>query len=87
MHLTLFLIVDEVKPVSDVASLPHELTNECRGHWKTPRDCSETKHNCEYFASWETVGRGDLIHFHIETTNVKTWTGIGFSDDQKMVNI
>lgn len=60
------------------------LDNNCEGHWKYPRTCQPEKFNCEYYASWQTVGRGDEFRFRIQTTNTKTWTGIGFSDDEKM---
>lgn len=80
-------IADE-KPTSKltaaVASTGNQLDNECMGHWRFPRDCSPEKLNCEYFVSWETVGRGDEMHFKIQTTNINTWTGIGFSNDNKM---
>lgn len=75
---------DEDKPSQTDAS-PHELTNECHGHWKTPRECSVEKHDCEYFISWQTAGKGDEIKFHIETNNTNTWTGVAFSDNQQMV--
>lgn len=75
---------DEDKPSQSVAS-PHELNNECHGHWKTPRDCSVEKHDCEYYISWQTAGKGDEIKFHIETNNTNTWTGVAFSDNQQMV--
>lgn len=54
------------------------------GHWKYPSNCSPKNHTCEYYAQWETVGRGDVMRWHIETSNTKTWTGVGFSDDEKM---
>lgn len=76
---------DEDKPRPSIDS-PHELENECHGHWKTPRNCSAEKHDCEYFISWQTVGKGDEVRFHIETTNVNTYTGIGFSEDRLMVS-
>lgn len=60
------------------------LDNDCHGHWRFPRTCEPEKFNCEYYVSWQTVGRGDEMRFHIETTNTKTWTGIGFSNDGKM---
>nr|XP_014100024.1 uncharacterized protein LOC106624750 isoform X5 [Bactrocera oleae] len=60
------------------------LDNDCTGHWKYPSSCSPENHTCEYYAQWETVGRGDVMRWHIETSNTKTWTGIGFSDDEKM---
>lgn len=75
---------DEEKPTQTLAS-PHELNNECHGHWKTPRDCSVEKHDCEYFISWQTAGKGDEIRFHLETNNTNTWTGVAFSDNQQMV--
>lgn len=62
----------------------HLLDNDCRGFWKHPRNCSPEKHNCEYYARWETIGRGDEMRFHIETSHTNTWTGIGFSNDNKM---
>lgn len=60
------------------------LDNNCEGHWKYPRTCQPEKFNCEYYASWQTIGRGDEFRFRIQTTNTKTWTGIGFSDDERM---
>lgn len=77
---------DEVKPtVADGTAASHELDNDCKGYWKHPRDCEPNKLNCEYYAEWETIGRGDDMRFKIQTTNTQQWTGIGFSDDQKMV--
>lgn len=68
----------------DSETMAHELDNECKGHWKFPRDCDIKNRTCEYYASWETIGRGDEMKFYIETTNINTWTGIGFSDNQRM---
>lgn len=62
----------------------HQLDNDCKGYWRHPRDCSPEKLNCEYQVNWETIGRGDEMKFRIQTTNTNTWTGIGFSNDQKM---
>lgn len=76
---------DEDKPASSDVS-PHELENECHGHWKTPRNCSQEKHDCEFYISWKTAGKGDEIKFHIETTHVNTYTGVGFSEDRQMVS-
>lgn len=59
----------------------------CGGSWKTPKSCSTKKHNCEYYVKWEYFSRKDEIKFTIETTHTNTWTGIGFSEDQKMVSI
>lgn len=78
---------DETKQSSqllDSATSSNQLDNDCVGHWRYPRDCSPEKLNCEYYASWATVGKGDEVHFKIQTTNVNTWTGIGFSNDDKM---
>lgn len=36
---------------------------QCYGHWKSPRDCSVVKHDCEYFINWKTVGKGDEVRF------------------------
>jgi len=70
----------------NIGASGHELTNDCHGHWRYPHDCILEKANCEYYVAWETVGRGDEVKFHIETTNTATWTGIGFSKDNRMVN-
>lgn len=63
----------------------HQLNNDCYGFWQYPRDCSPEKLNCEYYASWETILRGDDMRFKIQTTNTVTWTGIGFSNDENML--
>lgn len=60
------------------------LDNDCEGHWKHPRTCNPEKFDCEYFASWKTVGRGDEVRFKIQTTNTKSWTGIAFSENDRM---
>lgn len=60
------------------------LDNNCEGHWKHPRTCQPDKFNCEYYAEWRTIGKGDEFRFRIQTTYTKTWTGVGFSDDEKM---
>lgn len=69
---------------TEVDTSANLLDNNCEGHWKYPRTCQPEKFNCEYYASWQTIGRGDEFRFRIQTTNTKTWTGIGFSDDEKM---
>lgn len=84
--LILKLSTEKDKPVNsgNVSTESNVLDNDCFGHWKYPQSCSPAEHNCEYYAAWETVGRGDEMRWHIETTNTKTWTGIGFSNDEKM---
>lgn len=56
----------------------------CRGEWKYPPDCSNF--TCDYKASWEYRDEDDQIVFTISTKNRNKWTGIGFSEDQKMPN-
>lgn len=80
---------EEIVPVisqsaDDLAVTSHLLDNDCMGHWRFPRDCSPEKFNCEYYASWETIGRGDEMHFRIQTNNTNLWSGIGFSNDARM---
>lgn len=76
---------DEPKAADTNQSTPSSLlNNDCEGYWKHPRTCNPELFNCEYYASWQTIGRGDEMHFKIQTTNTKTWTGIGFSNDEKM---
>lgn len=59
----------------------------CFGQWKSPRGCDVTKGTCEYHATWEYFSRKDEVKFTIITTNTNYWTGIGFSDNQKMVSL
>lgn len=59
----------------------------CGGEWKIPRTCSSENYTCEYSARWEYKPRKDEIYFTITTKHTNTWTGIGFSKDEKMVNI
>lgn len=59
----------------------------CGGSWKSPKSCDQQKHDCEYFAKWEYFSQRDEIKFDIETTHTNTWTGIAFSNDQKMVSL
>lgn len=59
----------------------------CFGQWKSPRGCDLTKGTCEYHATWEYFSRKDEVKFTIITTNTNYWTGIGFSDNQKMVSL
>lgn len=61
--------------------------NECSGIWKVPRHCSPENFTCEYSAQWEVIPREDAIRFTITTKHTDTWTGIGFSDDEKMVTV
>lgn len=60
------------------------LDDDCKGHWSHPRSCDPKKLNCEYYASWKTVGRGDEIRFKVQTNATATWTGIAFSENEKM---
>lgn len=81
--------LEETKPVAgdkSVASGSNLLDNDCEGHWKHPRTCNPAKFDCEYFAAWKTVGHGDEVRFKIQTTNTKSWTGIAFSDNDRMAS-
>lgn len=81
--------LEQTKPAavsngSQPSLVSHQFDNDCMGHFRHPRDCSPEKFNCEYYVTWQTVGKGDEMHFRIETTNTQYWTGIGFSEDDKM---
>ncbi|XP_032671335.1 uncharacterized protein LOC116844219 isoform X3 [Odontomachus brunneus] len=56
----------------------------CGGQWRYPKNCSPENGTCEYTIQWTYKGRKDLITFVISTTNINTWTGVGFSDDDSM---
>lgn len=72
-----------VVPVGAVATTTEN--TECGGEWKVPRYCNAENNTCEYSAKWELIPRKDEIRFTITTSNIDTWTGIAFSDDEKMV--
>lgn len=69
---------EEGKPVAATA-------NPCRGEWSTPKNCDVGKGQCEYHIRWSYSTRTDYITFTISTTHTDLWTGVGFSDDHKMV--
>jgi DOMON domain len=50
------------------------------GYWRFPRTCE--KDDCEYEAKW-TV-QGDNAHFTIRTKHTDLWTGIAFSQNERM---
>lgn len=58
---------------------------DCGGSWKIPRHCNPDNYTCEYSAKWELIPRKDVIRFTITTKHTDTWTGIAFSDNEKMV--
>ncbi|XP_030757105.1 uncharacterized protein LOC115882976 isoform X4 [Sitophilus oryzae] len=57
---------------------------DCGGEWKIPKGCSPENLTCEYSAKWELIPRKDEIRFTLTTSNTDTWTGIAFSNDEKM---
>lgn len=59
----------------------------CNGEWKFPRHCQVQNKTCEYSAHWQFFPRKNEIKFTIITKQTTTWTGIAFSNDEKMVNI
>ncbi|XP_057333014.1 uncharacterized protein LOC130672435 isoform X4 [Microplitis mediator] len=63
--------------------IPLESGN-CGGEWKYPRSCNVKNFTCEYYIRWSYKTRKDQITFTIKTKNTDTWTGIGFSEDDKM---
>lgn len=67
------------------ADEPVELIYKNSGEWRYPRDCSREKYTCEYSVNWVYKPRTDNIHFTIVTKHIDTWTGIGFSKDERMV--
>lgn len=59
----------------------------CNGEFKVPRNCKIENKTCEYAAQWQFYPRKNEIKFTIVTSHTDTWTGIGFSNDEKMVII
>ena len=60
--------------------LKGKTTNRPECSVRFPEDCVD---NCEYSASWRLSG--DEAHFSISSSNADKWTGIGFSQDRRMV--
>ena len=58
----------------------------CGGEWKYPRSCTPGTAECEYFASWRYDENSDMVDFVVQSTGAQQdkWTGIGFSDNNKM---
>lgn len=61
--------------------------SNCYGQWSTPKGCNVSAGQCEYHVVWTYSSKTDYMRFTITTTHTNTWTGIGFSDDHKMVII
>ncbi|XP_063905310.1 uncharacterized protein LOC135124283 isoform X2 [Zophobas morio] len=57
--------------------------SECGGEWRYPRNCDPFNGTCEYSVKWD-VPRKDEIRFVITTSHTDLWTGIAFSNDEKM---
>lgn len=76
-----------VEPASTSAVNETATNTDCGGVWKVPRNCNPDNYTCEYSVKWELIPRQDAIRFTITTKHTDTWTGIGFSDDERMVTI
>lgn len=72
------------KPSVQQVSTP--APSNCYGQWATPKGCNVTAGQCEYHVVWTYSSKTDYMRFTITTTHTSTWTGIGFSDDHKMVS-
>ncbi|XP_066143136.1 uncharacterized protein [Euwallacea fornicatus] len=84
LTLNFFESKNEVKPAGAGATNRSAQNTDCGGEWKVPKDCDPTNYTCEYSAKWELVPRKDEIRFTITTSHTDTWTGIGFSNDERM---
>lgn len=72
------------KPPVQQVTVP--ASSNCYGQWSTPKGCNATAGQCEYHVVWTYSSKTDYMRYTISTTHTSTWTGIGFSDDHKMVN-
>lgn len=77
-------------PQTNSKTSVHQVTtpapSNCYGQWSTPKHCNVTAGKCEYHVVWTYSSKTDYMRFTITTTHTNTWTGIGFSDDHKMVS-
>jgi len=77
-------LINRNKPSVQQVSTP--APSNCYGQWATPKGCNVTAGQCEYHVVWTYSSKTDYMRFTITTTHTSTWTGIGFSDDHKMVS-
>nr|CAI5819816.1 unnamed protein product [Callosobruchus analis] len=73
-----------VEPAGAAANSPNSENTDCGGIWKVPKNCNPDNYTCEYSAKWELIPRKDTIKFTITTKHTDTWTGIGFSNNERM---
>ena len=77
MYLSEDIITSKRKELEEI--------NWCGNHWRYPQSCTPSKKDCVYYARWEYIEETDDIKFTVQTTNTEKWTGIGFSDNTRMV--
>ncbi|XP_060536686.1 uncharacterized protein LOC132708394 isoform X2 [Cylas formicarius] len=73
-----------IAPAGAAATSDSAQNTHCGGEWKIPKGCRPENYTCEYSAKWELIPRKDEIRFTITTNHTDTWTGIAFSDNEKM---
>ncbi|KAA0191806.1 hypothetical protein HAZT_HAZT003474 [Hyalella azteca] len=58
----------------------------CGGQFGSPAGCSVRDNTCKYHARWEYLEGEDLVRYSVTSSAPQRWTGIGFSDNTKMVD-
>ncbi|XP_078043273.1 DOMON-like domain-containing protein nahoda isoform X2 [Augochlora pura] len=81
LSLNFFEEKNRPEMVNGEATMP---VGTCHGEWHYPRRCSPENGTCEYSIQWSYKSRKDQLSFVISTTHTNSWTGVGFSDDEKM---
>ncbi|XP_063986475.1 uncharacterized protein LOC135167306 isoform X4 [Diachasmimorpha longicaudata] len=59
-------------------------SGKCGGEWRHPRNCVVENATCDYYIRWIYRAKKDEMTFTIITKDTDKWTGVGFSEDDKM---
>ena len=59
-----------------------KVTEDKMCSFRYPEGCDQ---DCQYTATWRTENDG--VHFEVTSSDVKKWTGIGFSENSFMVSL
>ncbi|XP_011304323.1 uncharacterized protein [Fopius arisanus] len=59
-------------------------SGKCGGEWRHPRNCAVENATCDYYIRWIYRAKKDEMTFTIITKDTDKWTGVGFSEDEKM---
>lgn len=79
IHLSFYFHIEQDAPTKITEEI-----NWCGNHWRYPASCTPGE-DCQYYARWEYDEASDYINFKVQTSHTNLWTGIGFTDNTRMV--